>query len=267
MVSKKERRKQRRSAKKIREGNPEDQQACEPGSKDSGNVSSIPRAGHRGDKAVDSCGVSDNIDQCDSTRGSDKNINGAVGMLVADTPDDARALEVSKRGKKRKPNGSSWRRAAQDEVNSHNSQRLDGSPTSRRKLKAQERPGKASEGAVLAGTNYSIPRADSSPAQADVHNEAPTRRLSELQQRMRHKLEGAQFRMINETLYTSESKAAVAKFQANPELFDVVSFIDLKLGRVPAYHVDISAGELSYSSGILALHRFGVDPRVPPNMS
>lgn len=47
--------------------------------------------------------------------------------------------------------------------------------------------------------------------------------MSALQQRMRQKLEGAQFRMINETLYTSESKAALDKFSKEPELFDVVS--------------------------------------------
>lgn len=48
-------------------------------------------------------------------------------------------------------------------------------------------------------------------------------RLSQLQQRMRQKLEGALFRMINETLYTSKSKTALAKFTREPELFDVVS--------------------------------------------
>ena len=40
---------------------------------------------------------------------------------------------------------------------------------------------------------------------------------------MRQKLEGAQFRMINETLYTSESGASLAKFKEEPDLFDVVS--------------------------------------------
>eukprot|EP00904_Undaria_pinnatifida_P001711 jgi/Undpi1/11540/HiC_scaffold_30.g13837.m1 len=39
--------------------------------------------------------------------------------------------------------------------------------------------------------------------------------------RMRQKLEGAQFRMINETLYTSESGASLAKFKDEPDLFDV----------------------------------------------
>lgn len=47
-------------------------------------------------------------------------------------------------------------------------------------------------------------------------------RLSELQKRMRQKLEGAQFRMINEALYTCESGASLAKFREEPELFDVV---------------------------------------------
>ncbi|CAM9119231.1 unnamed protein product [Laminaria digitata] len=46
-------------------------------------------------------------------------------------------------------------------------------------------------------------------------------RLSDLQKRMRQKLEGAQFRMINETLYTSESGASLAKFKEEPDLFDV----------------------------------------------
>lgn len=52
---------------------------------------------------------------------------------------------------------------------------------------------------------------------------APAPRLSDLQKRMRQKLEGAQFRMINETLYTSESGASLAKFKGEPGLFDVVS--------------------------------------------
>ena len=47
-------------------------------------------------------------------------------------------------------------------------------------------------------------------------------KLSDLQKRMRQKLEGAQFRMINETLYTSESGASLAKFKQEPDLFDVV---------------------------------------------
>lgn len=47
-------------------------------------------------------------------------------------------------------------------------------------------------------------------------------KLSDLQKRMRQKLEGAQFRMINETLYTSESGASLAKFKEEPDLFDVV---------------------------------------------
>lgn len=47
-------------------------------------------------------------------------------------------------------------------------------------------------------------------------------RLSELQKRMRQKLEGAQFRMINEALYTCGSGASLAKFREEPELFDVV---------------------------------------------
>ena len=50
---------------------------------------------------------------------------------------------------------------------------------------------------------------------------APSR-LSELQKRMRQKLEGAQFRMINEALYTCESGASLARFREEPELFDVV---------------------------------------------
>ncbi|CAM9402932.1 unnamed protein product [Discosporangium mesarthrocarpum] len=52
-------------------------------------------------------------------------------------------------------------------------------------------------------------------------------KLSELQQRMRRKLEGGQFRMINERLYTSPSSESLEKFQQEPHLFDVVS----ELGR------------------------------------
>ncbi|CAM9445137.1 unnamed protein product, partial [Phaeothamnion confervicola] len=46
-------------------------------------------------------------------------------------------------------------------------------------------------------------------------------KLSDLQLQMKRKLEGAQFRMINEHLYTSESGAAFRKFSEEPHLFDV----------------------------------------------
>lgn len=45
--------------------------------------------------------------------------------------------------------------------------------------------------------------------------------LSELQEKMRRKLEGAQFRMLNEELYTCPSGSSFAKFSSQPELFDI----------------------------------------------
>lgn len=79
----------------------------------------------------------------------------------------------------------------------------------------RNRVGKSNRSAGLAGIDRdSAEKAVKAPA-------AP--RLSDLQRRMRQKLEGAQFRMINETLYTSESGASLAKFKGEPELFDVVS--------------------------------------------
>lgn len=47
-------------------------------------------------------------------------------------------------------------------------------------------------------------------------------KLSALQQKMRKKLQGAQFRWINEQLYTEESTDSFRKFQDDPALFDVV---------------------------------------------
>jgi len=48
-----------------------------------------------------------------------------------------------------------------------------------------------------------------------------TSKLSSLQQQFSKKLNGARFRLINEDLYTSSGSDAFAKFQAEPELFDV----------------------------------------------
>ncbi len=54
--------------------------------------------------------------------------------------------------------------------------------------------------------------------------------LSKLQQKMQKKLKGAQFRWINEKLYTSKSQDAVELMKEKPELFDVVleSYIHLR---------------------------------------
>ena len=49
--------------------------------------------------------------------------------------------------------------------------------------------------------------------------------LSTLQQKMQKKLKGAQFRWINEKLYTSKSHDAVELMKEKPELFDVVQSV------------------------------------------
>lgn len=59
-------------------------------------------------------------------------------------------------------------------------------------------------------------------SRADMGSGLPEPRLSDLQKKMRQKLEGAQFRMINERLYTSESGASLSEFTKEPELFHVV---------------------------------------------
>jgi len=51
---------------------------------------------------------------------------------------------------------------------------------------------------------------------------SPAGKTPDLQDKMRRKLQGARFRWINERLYTAPSKEAVAIFQREPELFDVV---------------------------------------------
>jgi len=48
-----------------------------------------------------------------------------------------------------------------------------------------------------------------------------TSNLSDLQSKMKQKLEGAQFRWINQKLYTSSGKDAQSLFQEQPDLFEV----------------------------------------------
>jgi hypothetical protein len=48
-----------------------------------------------------------------------------------------------------------------------------------------------------------------------------TAQLSQLQQKMQKKLQGSQFRWINEQLYTTESTKSFDLFQKQPELFDL----------------------------------------------
>jgi len=52
-------------------------------------------------------------------------------------------------------------------------------------------------------------------------NKNRNKNLSSLQSKMQDKLEGAQFRWINEQLYTIDGKEALRIFQENPELFEV----------------------------------------------
>jgi ribosomal RNA-processing protein 8 len=48
-----------------------------------------------------------------------------------------------------------------------------------------------------------------------------TKKLSKLQEKMNKKLSGSKFRWINESLYTSASKAAFTLFAKQPELFEI----------------------------------------------
>jgi hypothetical protein len=68
--------------------------------------------------------------------------------------------------------------------------------------------------------------------------------LTPLQQKMRAKLSGSQFRHINEKLYTSHSAEALSLFADQPNLFHDVSFFYLFLTTVPS--------RLSSSSPIMA---------------
>lgn len=45
--------------------------------------------------------------------------------------------------------------------------------------------------------------------------------LSDKQQKMHEKLKGSQFRVINESLYTTESKKSFEKFKKDPTLFEI----------------------------------------------
>lgn len=100
----------------------------------------------------------------------------------------------------------------------------------------QQRVGKVETAGLSSGGRPTQPRGDAANGASAAGKSGVTAatgktkgsspggsKLSALQQRMRQKLEGAQFRMINETLYTSESKVSLDKFSNEPELFDVVS--------------------------------------------
>lgn len=51
--------------------------------------------------------------------------------------------------------------------------------------------------------------------------------LSKMQAEMRRRLDGGKFRMLNEQLYTTTGDQAFQSFQMEPELFDVVSQIQI----------------------------------------
>jgi len=57
--------------------------------------------------------------------------------------------------------------------------------------------------------------------EGSIPHKSQAPKLSALQQKMKAKLEGAKFRMINEKLYTSSSQASFQEFQDNPSLFEV----------------------------------------------
>jgi len=54
-------------------------------------------------------------------------------------------------------------------------------------------------------------------------------KLTPLQQKFKKKLAGAQFRWINEQLYTLDSKSAYKLINDKPELFSIVIFSILKI--------------------------------------
>lgn len=54
-----------------------------------------------------------------------------------------------------------------------------------------------------------------------LSSKGSSKKLSALQDRMRAKLEGAKFRMLNETLYTTTGNEAFKSFSQDPSLFDI----------------------------------------------
>jgi ribosomal RNA-processing protein 8 len=79
------------------------------------------------------------------------------------------------------------------------------------------------------------PRGTSNPSSSSSHpltsahvatNSSNSKgKLSALQLQFKKKLEGARFRTLNEKLYTCRGEDAFGTFQAEPELFDVVSIV------------------------------------------
>jgi ribosomal RNA-processing protein 8 len=68
----------------------------------------------------------------------------------------------------------------------------------------------------LFGTAPSNNTKSNTSSSSSSSSTAPNNNLSKLQQQMANKLEGAQFRMLNERLYTCEGKDGFDFFQANP---------------------------------------------------
>jgi hypothetical protein len=72
--------------------------------------------------------------------------------------------------------------------------------------------------------NKPTPQKEKQPvvdASDDSDSDEPTGNLSDMQAKMKAKLEGGRFRFINEKLYTTQGREAFTLFQKQPDLFDV----------------------------------------------
>lgn len=90
--------------------------------------------------------------------------------------------------------------------------------------RANKKQKKARDEEKKANGDASVPADDIQPATTTAVSLPPpappsTAKLTPLQQKMRDKLISSRFRHLNETLYTTPSKQALAMFDANPELF------------------------------------------------
>ena len=82
--------------------------------------------------------------------------------------------------------------------------------------------------------------------------------LSALQEKMHKKLSGAQFRMINERLYTSNSRDAVKLFNTQPDLFDIYhQGFQSQVVEWPVNPVDVIIQELESKSPMTVVADMG----------
>ncbi|KZT33472.1 hypothetical protein SISSUDRAFT_992989 [Sistotremastrum suecicum HHB10207 ss-3] len=90
--------------------------------------------------------------------------------------------------------------------------------------KKKKKKAKDAQGPVVEGTTPGNGQADDAGYTVDQNagddDVADNQGLSELQQKMKKRLKGAQFRFINETLYTSESTTALNMIKEDPKMFE-----------------------------------------------